>query len=170
MMANTYTQLYVHLVFAPQGRESLIVPSIEDRIYRYIDGILKGMGHTLIAIDGMPDHIHVLIGYKPIHAISDIMRELKSQSSKFINEHRLIRGHFSWQKGYGAFSVSHRQLDAVAGYIRNQKAHHLTTSFRNEYQALLQHAQIDFHDQFIFSDPAVAYGFTVNHEFKGQTI
>lgn len=151
-MANTYTQLYVHLVFAPQGGDSFIVPSIEQRLYRYIHGILNGMGHTLIAMDGMPDHIHMLIGYKPVHAISDIMREVKCQSAKFINEHKLLRGRFSWQKGFGAFSVSHRQLDTVANYIRNQKAHHRTLSFRNEYVTMLQHAQIDFHDQFIFTD------------------
>ncbi|MCF8239717.1 MAG: IS200/IS605 family transposase [Saprospiraceae bacterium] len=151
-MANTFTKLYAHIVFSPKGREGYIIPEIEERVYKYMTGILKEKGQTPIAINGMPDHVHVLIGYKPINALSDLVRDLKSSTSKFINENKLLRGTFSWQEGFGGFSVSHSQVNTVAKYIQLQKIHHKEKSFREEYMELLQTTEIPFDEAYIFDD------------------
>jgi REP element-mobilizing transposase RayT len=145
-MANTYTQLYVQIVFAVQGRQSLIRPEHNDELQKYITGIVSRQGQKLIAINNMPDHFHILIGQKPNVALSDLVRDIKAGSSGFINDQRWVLGRFSWQEGFGAFSYSHSQLDAVIRYIQNQQEHHRRTSFHEEYLELLTRFNVP-HDQ-----------------------
>jgi REP-associated tyrosine transposase len=145
-MANTYTQLYVQIVFAVQGRQSLIRPQHNDELQKYITGIVPRQSQKLIAINNMPDHFHILIGQKPNVALSDLVRDVKAGSSGFINDQRWVLGRFSWQEGFGAFSYSHSQLDAVIRYIQNQQAHHRRTSFQEEYLELLKRFNVP-HDQ-----------------------
>jgi putative transposase len=116
-MANTYTQIYIQIVFAVQGRQSLIRPQHNDELQKYMTGIISGQGQKLIAINNMPDHFHILVGQRPNVALSDLVRDIKAGSSGFINDRRWVLGRFSWQEGFGAFSYSHSQLDAVIRYI-----------------------------------------------------
>ena len=131
-MANTYTQIYIQVVFAVQGRQSLIRAQHNDELQKYIAGIVSGQGQKLIAINNMPDHFHILVGQTPTVALSDLVRGIKAGSSGFINDRRWVLGRFSWQEGFGAFSYSHSQLDAVIRYIQNQQEHHRRTTFQEE--------------------------------------
>jgi len=149
-MANTYTQLYVQIVFAVQGRQSLIRPEHNDELQKYMTGIISGQGQKLIAINNMPDHFHILIGQKPNVALSDLVRDVKAGSSGFINDQRWVLGRFSWQEGFGAFSYSHSQLDAVIRYIQNQQEHHRSTSFREEYLELLKRFNVPHDERYTF--------------------
>jgi REP element-mobilizing transposase RayT len=149
-MANTYTQIYIQVVFAVQGRQSLIRPEHKEEIYKYIAGIIRNKSQKLIAINGVSDHVHLLIGMKPDIALSDLVRDIKASSSKFINENRLIKGRFQWQEGFGGFSYGHSQLDSIARYIRNQEEHHQRRSFRHEYLTLLRKFDITFKDEYVF--------------------
>ena len=149
-MANTYTQLYIHIVFAVKGRQSLISANWKEEIYKYITGIITNKGQKLIAINGMPDHIHILIGLKPDKSISDLVREIKSNSSKFINDRKWINGKFEWQTGFGAFSYSHSQLTNVINYIQRQEEHHKTKTFKEEYIEFLNSFNIEFKDEYLF--------------------
>src|SRR5437016_4547405 len=119
-MANTFTQIYIQIVFAVASRECLLRRENKEELHKYITGILRNNGQKLIEINSMPDHVHILIGLKPSMALSDLVKDIKSESSGFINEKKWIRGRFNWQEGYGAFSYSHSHLDAVIRYIRNQ--------------------------------------------------
>src|SRR4051794_41094035 len=109
-MANTYTQIYIHVIFAVEGRQSLIPSERNEELQKYITGIVSGKKQKLIAINNLPDHIHLLIGLRPDMSLSDLVREIKANSSKFINEKRWVVGRFSWQEGFGAFSYSRSQL------------------------------------------------------------
>jgi len=149
-MPNTYTQIHIHAVFAVQNRISLISKSWEQRLYQYITAIIQNYGHKVLAINGMPDHIHVLFGMRPSQSLSDLMRDIKGDSSVWINENRLIAGKFSWQEGYGAFSFSKSQLSAVANYIETQEYHHQKNSFIEEYRKILKDFDIEFDDKYIF--------------------
>ncbi|MFL6214996.1 MAG: IS200/IS605 family transposase [Blastocatellia bacterium] len=149
-MANTFTQIYVQVVFAVTGRESLLRRENKEELHKYIAGIARNKGQKLIEINSMPDHVHILIGLKPDIALSDLVREIKAASSGFINEKRWLRGRFNWQEGYGAFSYSHSHLNAVAGYIRNQEKHHSASSFKDEYMALLRKFDIAFDERYVF--------------------
>ncbi|MHA3788417.1 IS200/IS605 family transposase [Flavobacterium hauense] len=151
-MADTYSQIYIHIVFAVKGRNNLISKNWKDELYKYITGIITNEGQKLIAINGMPDHIHILIGLKPSVALSNIVRDIKANSSKFINERKWIAGKFEWQQGFGAFSCSHSQLTNVITYIQNQEEHHKTKTFREEYIEFLKLYNIDFKSEFIFED------------------
>ncbi|MFH6961115.1 IS200/IS605 family transposase [Flavobacterium plurextorum] len=151
-MANTYSQLYIHIVFAVKGRQNLISKKSKDEIYKYITGIITHQKQKLIAINGMPDHIHILVGIKPNISISDLVRDIKSSSSKFINEQKWINGKFEWQTGFGAFSYGHSQLTSVIKYIENQEEHHKTKTFKEEYITFLKLFNIDFKNEFIFDD------------------
>ena len=122
-MANTYTQIYIHVVFAVQGRQSLIRKKNKEELQKYITGIIQNQGQKLIAINCMPDHAHIFIGMKPDIALSDLVRDIKSNSSTFINKKRWLRGKFNWQGGFGAFSYGHSQIDRVVKYIQNQEQH-----------------------------------------------
>ena len=143
-MANTYSQIYIQIVFAVQNRGALIDYSWEDELYKYITGIVQNKEQKLIAINGMPDHIHILIGMKPTCNLSDLVREIKKSSNTFINEQKISKFSFKWQEGFGAFSYSHSQLGNVISYIQNQKQHHKKVSFKDEYLAFLEKFEIEF--------------------------
>ncbi len=149
-MANTFTQLYTQLVFAVQGRQNIIQNRFEEDVYKYITGIIQNKGHKLISINGMPDHIHIFIGMKPKEAISDLVRDVKKDSSKLINSKNWIRGKFNWQEGFGGFSYGHSQISDVANYIDNQKKHHKKRTFIEEYLELLKKFQIEFDKRYLF--------------------
>ncbi len=151
-MANTYSQLYVQIVFAVKGRQNLISTKWKDEIYKYITGIITNQKQKLIVINGMPDHIHILVGIKPDISISDLVRDIKTNSSKFINEQKWINGKFEWQTGFGAFSYSHSQLTNVIKYIENQEEHHKTKTFKEEYIAFLKLFNIDFKNEYVFDE------------------
>jgi len=150
-MPNTYTQIYIQAVFAVQGHQNLIFRDHEDELYHYIGGILKNKGHKSLAIDGMPDHIHVFFGMKPTESLSDLIRDIKTNSSGFINDKKWFRGKFHWQEGFGGFSYSHSQLDNVVNYIKNQKEHHKKKSFREEYLSFLKEYDIHYDEKYVLS-------------------
>jgi REP element-mobilizing transposase RayT len=151
-MANTFTQIYIHIIFAVKGRQNLISNNIKEELYKYITGIITNEEQKLIAINGMPDHIHVFIGLKPNKSLSDLVRDIKANSSRFINEKQWINGKFEWQTGYGAFTYSHSQLTNVINYIQNQEEHHKTKTFKEEYIEFLKSFDIDFEENYIFKE------------------
>jgi putative transposase len=132
-MADVFSQVYIHLVFSPKSRKALIHPDWEERLYQYTTAIVQNKGHKMLAINGMPDHIHIFIGLKPAEAISNLVQEIKKESNDWIKAERLTPFKFDWQKGYGAFSHSRSQLDVVCKYILNQKEHHRDKSFKQEF-------------------------------------
>jgi len=142
-MANTFSQIYIQTVFAVSGRLSLITPDFKEELHKYITGIVTKQGQKLIRINGMPDHLHILIGLKPAMALANLVRDIKSDSSEWVNRKKLARGKFAWQEGYGAFSYGHSQLDMVIRYIMNQENHHSRRSFRDEYLTLLRKFEIE---------------------------
>ena len=149
-MANTYTQIYIQVVFAVRGRQNLILKEKKEELHKYITGIVRNDGQKLLAINSMPDHIHILIGLKPDRALSDLVRDIKSNSSGFINKKNWIKGKFNWQKGFGAFSYSRSHLDRVIHYIQNQEQHHQKNRFRNEYVQLLKKYDVEFDPKYLF--------------------
>ncbi len=150
MGVGTFSQIYIQVVFAVKGRNSLIHSSWETELYKYITGTISNKGQKLLAINGMPDHIHILIGMKPNCCLSDLVREIKKSSNKFIAEKSFTKYPFSWQEGYGAFSYSHSALDHVIRYIQNQKEHHKTKLFKDEYKAFLTKFRIVHKDEYLF--------------------
>jgi putative transposase len=151
-MANTYTQIHLHVIFAVQNRTSLISPNWKEELYQYITGIVTNQGHKLLAINGMPDHVHVLIGLRPTQSLSELMQDIKGSSSKWINEKRLVSGRFKWQEGFGGFSYSKSQLDTVIKYIQNQEEHHNKRTFLEEYRAFLKLFEVDFDERYLFKE------------------
>jgi putative transposase len=149
-MANTFSQIYIQTVFAVSGRESLIKPEFKEELYKYIAGIVRNQKQKLIAINGVSDHVHILIGLRPAMALADLVENIKTDSSKFINRNKCVHGHFSWQEGYGAFSYGHSQLDRVIRYIQNQEKHHTRQSFKSEYMSLLRKFDIGFEEKYVF--------------------
>jgi Transposase and inactivated derivatives len=150
MKPGTFTQMYVQLIFAVYKRENVLNKNIRPRIFEYISGILKDIGHKPLAINGVFDHIHILIGMNPGKSISDTVHDVKRSSSLFINENKLLPGRFSWQEGYGGFTYSKSQIDMVYNYIINQEAHHLKKPFKEEYATLLQEHGIEYDPRFLF--------------------
>lgn len=149
-MANTFSQIYIQTVFAVENRQSLITPDFKEDLYKYMTGIVKNQGQKLIAINGMPDHVHILIGLKPAMALADLVREIKADSTNYINEQKFVHGRFNWQEGYGAFSYGHSQLDTIIRYIQRQEMHHQKRSFKSEYLSLLRKFDIAFDDKYVF--------------------
>lgn len=149
-MSGTFSQIYIQVVFAVRGRESLIHPSWEEELYKYISGIVKNKEQKMIAINGMPDHIHFLIGMRPSCCLSDLVREIKKSSNDFIKEKKLSKYKFNWQEGYGAFSYSQSGLGNVIAYIRDQKEHHKKTTFKDEYVELLRKFEIEHKPEYLF--------------------
>jgi putative transposase len=147
---STYSQIYIQVVFAVKGRDNLIAKTWEDELYKYITGIITNKGQKLLAINGMPDHIHILIGMKPSCCLSDLVREIKKSSNEFIKEKKFTRFNFQWQEGYGAFSYSHSALDNVIAYIHNQKEHHRKKSFKEEYVEFLEKFKIEYKQEYLF--------------------
>ena len=155
-MANTYTQLYVHVVFAVQGRANLVSRNWKEKLYQYITGIITNKNQKLMVINGMPDHLHLLIGFKPDCKLSDLIRDIKANSSKWINEQKFVTGKFDWQTGFGAFSVSQSQIQTVVNYILNQETHHKKKNFSEEYVEFLNAYHIDFKKEYLLEDFGVA--------------
>lgn len=151
-MANTYTQLHIHFVFAVKYRAAVIQPVWEERLHKYITGIVQNNNHKLLAINSAFDHLHLFTGLNPAQSISDLMRLVKGDSSEFINKHKLTTRRFSWQEGYGAFSNSHSQIQGVVNYIMNQKEHHRRKTFREEYESMLSDYGVDYNANYIFQD------------------
>lgn len=149
-MAGTYSQLYVQVVFAVKGRENLIAKTWKDELHKYISGIITNKEQKSIIVNGMPDHIHAFIGLKPSMKISDLVRDIKNNSSNFINDRKFVKGRFSWQEGYGAFSYSHSHIEKVYNYILYQEEHHRKRTFKEEYLDLLQKFDIDFNEKYLF--------------------
>jgi Transposase and inactivated derivatives len=149
-MANSYTQLYVQIVFAVKNRQSLIIPEAKDKIEKYICGIASNIKCKPISIYCNSDHVHLLVSIKPVVCISNAIRDIKSFSSHYINENRLIKEHFEWQTGYGVFSYGQSQVEAVKDYIANQCNHHKKQSFKEEYLALLAAFKVDYDNSYLF--------------------
>ena len=151
-MANTYTQIHVHAIFAVQNRKSLIKIEWKDELYKYITGIIQNQGHKLLIINGMPDHIHILIGLRPVQSLSELMQDIKGCSSKWINQNSFVKGKFSWQEGFGAFSYGKSQLKDVIKYIENQEDHHKKRTFTEEYKKFLEKFEIEHDEKYIFKE------------------
>ncbi|MDE0690428.1 MAG: IS200/IS605 family transposase [Candidatus Poribacteria bacterium] len=149
-MADTYTQLYTHIVFAVKGRQRLIPKQRKEALHQYITRIITNKKQTVIRINSVPDHIHILVGMTPDIALSDLVRDIKANSSKFINKNEWIAGKFEWQTGFAVFSYSHSQLDAVVDYIKNQEAHHSRLTFREEYLAFLKRFNVPYNPKYVF--------------------
>jgi REP element-mobilizing transposase RayT len=150
-MANTFTQIHIHAVFSVQNRISLINKSWKDRLYGYIIGIIHHHGHRVLSIGGMPDHIHILFGFRPTQALSVLMQNVKRDSSEWINREKLVMGRFSWQEGYGAFSYSKSQIPQVARYIETQEEHHKKKTFIDEYRKILTDFGLEYDDKYLFT-------------------
>ncbi|HNS16692.1 MAG TPA: IS200/IS605 family transposase [Bacteroidales bacterium] len=150
MKPGTYTQLYVHLVFAARNRDAALTVDIRGRIFEYISGIISTMDHKPIIVNGMADHVHILIGLNPSISISDTVHGIKRNSSLFINKEKLCNGKFAWQEGYGAFSYSRSQLEKVYAYIQNQEKHHDKSTFKTEYIQFLKNYSIEFNERYLF--------------------
>lgn len=149
-MPGTFSQIYIQIVFAVKGRENLISTVWEDELHKYIAGIIKGKEQKPIIVNGMPDHIHAFIGLRPSMAISDLVRDIKNNSTNFINDKRLVKGKFSWQEGYGAFSYAHSQIESVYNYILNQKKHHKKKTFNEEYIEFLKKFNVGYEPKYLF--------------------
>lgn len=149
-MANTYTQIHIQAVFAVQNRDCVIRKEWKEELYKYITGIIQNHDHKVLAINGMPDHVHVFFGFRPKQSLSDLMQDIKGDSSKWINNKGFLKGKFSWQEGYGAFSYSKSQVDNVIRYIQNQEEHHRKKAFNEEYLDMLRKFEVDFNQAYIF--------------------
>jgi REP element-mobilizing transposase RayT len=149
-MPGTYSQVYIQVVFAVKGRENLIGKEWKDELHKYLSGIITGKDQKSIIVNGMPNHIHAFIGLRPSMAISDLVRDIKNNSSNFINEKKFVKGKFAWQEGYGSFSYSHSYLDNVYKYILNQETHHKTKTFKEEYIELLNKFEVEYDEKYLF--------------------
>ncbi len=149
-MSNTFSQIHIQIVFAVKHRQSLIASEWEERLYQYISGTIRGMEQKMLAVNGVKDHIHLLIGMRPTACLSDIVREVKKRSTEMINANHLTKCHFQWQEGYGAFSYSKSCLPNVVNYISNQKEHHKIKTFKEEYTQLLKDFEISYKDEYLF--------------------
>lgn len=147
---STFSQIYIQVIFAVRGRQSLISPTWEEELYKYITGIVTNKGQKLICINGVSDHIHLLIGMRPTCCLSDLVREIKKSSNAFINKNKFSFSPFYWQEGFGAFSYSHSALDSVIAYVQNQKEHHKKTSFKKEYIGFLKKYEIEYKEKYLF--------------------
>ena len=149
-MANTYTKIYIQIVFAVKGRQNLISKENREELHKFISGIISNRNQKLYAIFAMPDHVHLLISMSPSISISDLVRDIKAGSSKFINDKKWINGKFNWQEGYGAFSYSKSSLDSVVKYILNQEEHHKKKTFREEYLDFMEKFEIEYDSKYLF--------------------
>jgi putative transposase len=149
-MANTYTQCYFHLVFAVKNRDSLVKKEWKNELEMYITGIVQNHRHKMLAIGSMWDHIHILIGYNVNQLIPDLVEEIKTSSNSWIKAKRLSKFNFEWQKGYGAFTHSHSQIDSVVKYILTQEEHHKKRPFKEEYLEMLEKNNVEFNQEYLF--------------------
>lgn len=149
-MPGTYSQIYIQYVFAVQGRANLLQKPWRAEVFKYISGIITAKGQKSIIVNGVSDHLHVFVGLKPSMQISDLIRDIKNNSSKFINDQKYLRSKFEWQKGYGVFSYSASHIDRVYQYIANQELHHQKMTFQDEYISLLKKFQIEYDEKYHF--------------------
>jgi putative transposase len=149
-MANTYTQIHIQAVFSVQNRESIIGKQWKDELYKYITGVMRNNNHKLLAINGMPDHIHILFGMRPSQSLSELLQDIKGNSSKWINDRKFVKGKFSWQEGFGAFSYSKPEILKIVQYIERQEDHHKKKTFIEEYKEFLTDFGIEYNEKYIF--------------------
>ncbi len=152
-MANTYTQIHLHCIFAVKYRRALITDPWKERLHQYITGIVQNHTHKMISINTMPDHLHMLIGMRPIQSLSDLMSIVKGESSEWINTKKFTHSTFRWQEGYGAFSYERKKIPTVAAYIENQEKHHQKKTFLEEYKEFLVNFEVDYDERYIFKLP-----------------
>jgi putative transposase len=150
-MANTFSQIYLQFVFAVQNRLSLISPTNKEELHKYITGLVKHRKAKMLAVNCMPDHCHLFVGFKPVILISDFVNQIKVKSNEFVNNKKWCKGRFKWQEGYGVFSYSHSHIDSVIRYVLNQEKHHQKKSFKEEYMQLLNKFEIPFEEKFLFN-------------------
>lgn len=149
-MAGTYSQIYIQIVFAVNGRENLLQKPWRDDVFKYIAGIVKGKNQKPIIVNGVSNHVHLFVGLRPSISVSDLVRDIKNNSSNFINEQKFVRARFSWQEGFGSFSYSHSQIEQVYQYILNQEEHHKKKSFREEYLDFLKKFEVEYDEKYLF--------------------
>ncbi|MDI1324780.1 MAG: IS200/IS605 family transposase [Algoriphagus sp.] len=151
-MPNTYTQIHIHLIFAVKFRKALIHSELKERLHQYLTGMIQNNDHKMLQINSMPDHIHMLIGLRPVQSLSSLVQNIKNESSKWINTNQLCDSRFQWQNGFGAFSYSKSQINNVIKYIQNQEQHHLKKTFLEEYVSFLEAFEIDWDEKYIFKE------------------
>ena len=150
-MAGAFYQIYIQFIFAVHGRENLLHKSWRDEVFKYMSGIIKGKNQKPIIVNGVSDHVHVFVGFRPSIRICDLVRDIKNNSSRFINEKKFLPGKFEWQDGYGAFSYSRSHIDNVYKYIENQEAHHKKRTFKEEYLDLLKKFEVEYNEKYLFN-------------------
>jgi putative transposase len=149
-MPNTFSQIYLQFVFAVQYRRSLVPKENKEELHKYITGLVQNRKAKMLAVNCMPDHIHLFVGFKPVVLISDFVKEIKVESNEFINDKKWLKEKFNWQEGYGVFSYSHSHIDKVVKYVLNQEDHHKKQTFKGEYEGLLKKFQIPFEEKYLF--------------------
>jgi REP element-mobilizing transposase RayT len=149
-MAGTFSQIYIQVVFAVKGRENLLQKPWRDEVFKYMAGIIKAKNQKPIIVNGVGDHVHLFIGLKPSMCLSDLIRDVKNNTTNFINDKKLIKSKFAWQEGYGAFSYSHSHMDNVYQYILNQEEHHSKRTFKEEYIGFLEKFEIEYDAKYLF--------------------
>lgn len=152
-MPNTYTQIHIHCIFAVKYRLAMITNEWKERLHQYITGIIQNHGHKMIAINTMPDHLHMLFGMRPNQSLSDLMRIVKGDSSEWTNKQRFTQRPFYWQESYGALSYEKKKISVVATYIENQEIHHKKKTFLEEYRELLDNFEIEYDEKYLFTEP-----------------
>ncbi len=149
-MAGTFSQIYIQTVFAVKGRDNFLIEPWRTEVFKYISGIIKGKNQKPIIVNGVKNHVHIFVGLKPSTSVSDLIRDVKNNSTNFINEKKFVKGKFSWQEGFGSFSYSHSQIEQVYNYILNQEVHHRQKTFREEYLDFLRKFKIEYEDRYLF--------------------
>ena len=149
-MANTFSQIYLQFVFAVQFRQGLIPKEHKEELHKYMTGLVQHRKAKMLAVNCMPDHIHIFTGFKPVMSISDFVKEIKVESNEFINNKGWLKGKFNWQEGYGVFSYSHSHIDDVVKYVLNQEEHHKKKTFKQEYHEFLRKFEVPFEEKYLF--------------------
>ena len=149
-MSGTFSQIYIQAVFAVKGRENLLEKKWREEVFKYMVGIIKNKGQKPIIVNGVSDHVHVFVGLKPSMSVSDLIRDVKNNSTNFINEKKFVKGKFSWQEGYGSFSYSHSHIENVYNYILNQEEHHRKKTFHEEYLEFLKNFDVEYDEKYLF--------------------
>lgn len=149
-MANTFSQIYLQFVFAVKYRQSLIPPQHKEELHKYFTGLVQNRKAKMLAVNCMPDHIHLFVGFKPVISIADFVKEIKVESNEFINSKKWTKEKFSWQEGYGVFSYSQSHSDAVVKYVLHQEEHHRKQTFKEEYKDFLEKFRIEYDEKYLF--------------------
>ena len=150
-MAGTFSQIYIQAVFAVEGRANLLQKPWREDVFKYMAGIIKGKNQKPIIVNGVANHVHLFIGLKPSMALSDLVRDIKNNTSNFINSQKFVQGKFSWQEGFGSFSYAHSQIEQVYQYILNQEEHHHKKTFKEEYLDFLKKYEIAYEEKYLFN-------------------